>query len=252
MGDSQASLFAQRCFKPGMVKATFGTGTSVLVNIGSQPRPPGKVAVLALAWVWQGKPTYAFEGIINCSAATITWLRDQLGLLQNSQETEALARKVEDNGGVYLVPAFAGLGAPWWAPDARAAIVGMTAFTRREHIVRAADEAIGYQLRDVLDLMRAETPVPLSNLHADGGPTRDAFLMQFVADLTGLEIMAAEIPEASAWGAAMAGLLWLGKHESPESLATPSRPARVFRPQMSQDEATRLYKGWLAAVKRIL
>jgi glycerol kinase len=252
MGDSQASLFAQRCFEPGMVKATFGTGTSVLVNIGSQPRRAGNGAVLALAWVWQGKPVYAFEGIINCSAATITWLRDQLGLLQSSQETETLARKAEDNGGVYLVPAFAGLGAPWWAPDARAAIVGMTAFTRREHIVRAADEAIGYQLRDVLDLMRAQTPVPLSNLHADGGPTRDTFLMQFVADLTGLEIMVAEVPEASAWGAAMSGLLGLENQKFLESAPPSSRSPRTFRPQMAAEEVSKLYNGWLAAVKRVL
>jgi glycerol kinase len=252
MGDSQASLFAQRCFQPGMVKATFGTGTSVLVNIGPQPHRPAKGCVLALAWVWQGKPTYAFEGIINCSAASIAWLRDQLGLLQSSKDTEVVARSVQDNGGVYLVPAFAGLGAPWWAPNARAAIVGMTSFTRREHIVRAADESIGYQLRDVLDLIKTGTSFPLSTLHADGSPTRDAFLMQFVADLTGLEISVAEIPESSAWGAAMAGLLSLGKHKSLDGLTIPSRPPRIFRPQMRAEEATKLYNGWLSAVKRVL
>jgi glycerol kinase len=128
----------------------------------------------------------------------------------------------------------------------------MTAFTRREHIVRAADESIAYQLRDVLDLMKTGTPFPLSSLHADGGPTRDTFLMQFVADLTDLEISVAEIPEASAWGAAMAGLLWLGKHKSVDALTSSLRPPRIFRPQMCAMEVTKLYNGWLTAVKRVL
>jgi glycerol kinase len=138
MGDSQASLLAQRCFQPGAAKATFGTGTSVLLNIGDQFRLSGRGAVTALAWVWHGRPTYALEGLINYSSATISWLKDQLGLIRDAAETEALARAVEDTGGVYFVPAFAGLSAPYWNPDARAAIVGMTAFTRKEHVVRAA------------------------------------------------------------------------------------------------------------------
>ena len=210
MGDSQASLFAQRCFRPGMAKATFGTGTSVLLNIGDTFRCPERGAVTALAWVWRGKPTYAFEGLINFSAATIAWLKDQLGLIQTSAEVGPLAATVEDNGGVYLVPAFAGLSAPYWSPDARAAIVGLSAFTRREHIVRAAEEAIAYQIRDVLDMMRTDANLTLENLHADGGPTRDGFLMQFTADMTGVELIVSEVSESSAWGAAMAGLLGLG------------------------------------------
>jgi glycerol kinase len=161
MGDSQASLFSQRCFRPGMAKATFGTGTSVLLNVGDTFRCPERGAVTALAWVWRGKPTYAFEGLINFSAATISWLKDQLGLIQSAAEVGPLAAAVEDNGGVYLVPAFAGLSAPYWSPDARAAIVGLSAFTRREHVVRAGEESIAYQVRDVLDMMRTEANLTL-------------------------------------------------------------------------------------------
>jgi glycerol kinase len=252
MGDSQASLFAQRCYQPGTGKATFGTGTSVMLNIGSKPRVSEKGAVTALAWVWQGKPTYAFEGLINFSAATIEWLRNQLGLIQSAAEVEKLALSVQDNGGVYLVPAFAGLSAPYWSPEARAAIVGMTAHTNKAHVVRAALESISYQIRDVLEMMRSDAKVKLRNLHADGGPTRNAFLMQFTADLTGTELMVSEVAESSAWGAAMNGLLGLGVYQSLDELAALPRAVKNYRPAMKAAEAKRLHAGWLAAVKRIL
>ena len=252
MGDSQASLFAQRCYQPGTAKATFGTGTSVLLNIGNRLRLSEKGAVTALAWVYQGKPTYAFEGIISFSAATIEWLKNQLGLIQSVAEVEKLALSVKDNGGVYLVPAFAGLSAPYWSPEARAAIVGMTAFTQREHIVRAAQEAIAYQIRDVLDMMRADAKVKLQSLHADGGPTRNKFLMQFTADLTRTEIKAAEVSKSSAWGAALNGLLGLRPYKSLDDLARLPCKQKVFRPKMNPKQARRLYAGWQAAVKRVL
>ena len=252
MGDSQASLFAQRCYQPGMAKATFGTGTSVLLNIGNRPRVSNKGAVTALAWVWRGKPTYAFEGLINFSAATIAWLKNQLGLIHDPGEIEKMATSIKDTGGVYLVPAFAGLSAPYWSPDARAAIVGMTGHTRKEHVVRAAQEAIAYQIRDVLDMMRADASVKLQSLHADGGPTRNKFLMQFTADLTRTEIKAAEITESSAWGAAMNGLLGLGVYKALDQLATLPRAQQVYRPQMKLIEATEFYRGWQQAVRRVL
>jgi glycerol kinase len=252
MGDSQASLFAQRCYHPGMGKATFGTGTSVLLNIGNTPRVSRKGAVTALAWVWRGEATYAFEGIINFSAATIEWLKNQLGLIQSAAEVESLAVSVADNGGVYLVPAFAGLSAPYWSPDARAAIVGMTAHTRKAHIVRAALESIAYQIRDVLEMMRADSNVRLQELHADGGPTRNRFLMQFTADMTRTELKVSEVAESSAWGAAMSGLLGLGIYKSLEELTTLPHEATSFRPKMDGASVRRLYDGWLAAVKRIL
>jgi len=252
MGDSQASLFAQRCYQPGTAKATFGTGTSVLLNIGDKLRISERGAVTALAWVWRGQPTYAFEGLINFSAATIEWLKNQLGLIQSAAEVERLALGVKDNGGVYLVPAFAGLSAPYWSPEARAAIVGMTGHTRKEHIVRAAQEAIAYQIRDVLDMMRADSKVKLQSLHADGGPTRNKFLMQFTADLTRTEIKVAEVAESSAWGAAMNGLLGLGICKSMGDLARLPHSQAVFRPRMKVSEAERLQAGWRAAVKRVL
>ena len=252
MGDSQASLFAQRCFQPGAVKATFGTGTSVLMNVGDEFKPAGKGAVAALAWVWRGQPTYALEGIINFSAATVAWLKNQLGLIRDDAEVEPLARAVPDNGGVYLVPAFAGLSAPHWAPDARAAIVGMSAHTQREHIVRAALESIAYQLRDVLDMMRADAGVTLRTLHADGGPTRNSFLMEFTADITGVELNVADVAESSAWGATMNGLLALGMFKSLDELAAMPRESRTYSPTMSAVDVKHLHDGWLAAVKRIL
>lgn len=252
MGDSQASLFAQRCHRPGMVKATFGTGTSVILNIGNKMRLSTKGAVTALAWVWRGRPTYGFEGIINYSAATIEWLKNQLELIQNPGDVEKLALSVEDNGGVYLVPAFAGLSAPYWSPEARAAIVGMTAFTARAHIARAALEAIAYQIRDVLDMMRSDAKVTVESLHADGGPTRNNFLMQFTADLTRTEIKAAEAAGSSAWGAAMSGLLGLGVYRSLKELSSLPRQLKIYKPRMSPSKARQLHAQWVAAVARVL
>ena len=252
MGDSQASLFAQRCYQPGTAKATFGTGTSVLLNIGDKLRVSERGAVTALAWVWQGKPTYAFEGIISFSAATIEWLKNQLGLIQSAAEVEKLATSVRDNGGVYLVPAFAGLSAPYWSPDARAAIVGMTAFSEKAHIVRAAQEAIAYQIRDVIEMMRNDARIKVKMLHADGGPTRNKFLMQFTADMTRTEIRAAEVAESSAWGAAMNGLLGLGICKSLKDLAVLPRVSTDFKPKMKSAEVEKNYAGWQQAVKRVL
>jgi glycerol kinase len=252
MGDSQASLFAQRCYRPGMAKATFGTGTSVLLNIGAKFRSSKKGAVTALGYVWKGKPSYASEGIINFSAATIEWLKNQIGLIQNSNDAQKLAAKVPANGGVYLVPAFAGLSAPHWSPHARAAILGMTAFTKKEHIVRAAQESIAYQIRDVLDMMRNEAGIKLQNLHADGGPTRDGFLMQFTADITGVELKVSRVAESSAWGAVLNGLLGLGIYKSFEDLEKMPRQWEIYRPKMNRALAKKFHDGWRAAVKRIL
>lgn len=252
MGDSQASLFAQRCYRPGAAKATFGTGTSILLNIGGKYHPPQKNAVTALAWVLNGKPTYASEGIINFSAATISWLQKQLGLIQDAREAVKLASSVKDSGGVYLVPAFAGLSAPYWSPGARAAIIGMTAFTTKEHIARAAEESIGYQIRDALEQMRAGARIRLQTLHCDGGPTRDGFLMQFTADITGTNLSVSEIAESSAWGAAMNGLLGLAIYSSLEDFVNLPHKQTIIRPRMNAAEVKRLHTGWLAAVRRVL
>ena len=253
MGDSQAALFAQRCFTPGTAKATFGTGTSVLLNVGDcMPTAGDGGAVAALCWVLDGRPTYALEGIINYSAATIAWLKDGLGLIRDAGEVEALASAVPDNGGVYFVPAFAGLGAPHWSPDARAAVLGMSSHTRREHVVRAAMESIAYQVRDVVDMLRAGAGVGLTTLNADGGATRNAMLMQFIADLTGVELVVSDVPEASALGATFAGLIGDGTLAGADAIAALPRQSKTFRPTMPRADVDRLHAGWLAAVKRVL
>jgi glycerol kinase len=252
LGDSQASLFAQRCYLPGTAKATFGTGTSVLLNIGHSWLPSRSGTLSALAWVCHGQPTYALEGLINYSAATIAWLKDQLGIIRDASDTETLARAVEDNGGVYFVPAFGGLSAPYWSTEARAAILGMTAFTKREHIVRAALESIAYQIRDVLEMMRSDAGVSLQTLHADGGPTKNSFLMQFTADMTGVDLMVSDLPESSALGATLAGLLGRGFYRNVDELAALPLETSTYRPRLDTATVDRLHNGWLAAVKRIL
>jgi glycerol kinase len=252
MGDSQASLFAQRCYEPGMAKATFGTGTSVLMNVGGNSSTHTGGSVLALAWVINGAPTYALEGLINYSSATLTWLRDQLGLITDVQECESLANEVPDNGGVYLVPAFAGLSAPHWKPDARAAILGMTGHTNKAHVVRAALESISYQIRDVLDMMQRESGIAPQVLLADGGPTCNRFLMQFTADMIERELRIANAPESSVLGAAFAGMLGLGIHDSLAALEALPREMTTYRPQRPVSEVKELLAGWRAAVNCLL
>lgn len=252
MGDSQASLFAQRCFSPGTAKATFGTGTSVLLNVGHRAPAPQRGSVATIGWVHDGRPTYVLEGIITFSAATLVWLRDQLGLIDSTRETEALASAVPDNGGVYLVPAFSGLGAPHWNERARAAIVGLSAHSDRRHVIRAALESIAYQLRDALEMMRDDANVAVQHLNADGGATTNRFLMQFAADLTRTEIRVAESPHYSPLGAAMMGMLGIGLVTSLAALEKLPRTATTFVPARAPAEVDVLYAGWNRAVKQVL
>jgi glycerol kinase len=252
MGDSQASLFAQGCFERGSCKATFGSGTSIMLNVGERPNHENDSNVLALAWVRNGQPTYAVEGIINYSSATISWLKDQLELIDDAAETDTLARSVETNGGVYLVPAFVGLSAPYWTSEARAAIVGMTPDSRKAHIVRAALESIAYQIRDSLAAMTTEDMEVPRMLRVDGGPTRNRFLMQFVADILQMEIEVADVTESSARGAAIAAMVGLNKVSSAVELSSRPREARRYRPQMDATTADRLYSEWQTAVRRVL
>jgi glycerol kinase len=252
MGDSQAALFAHRCFRPGMAKVTIGTGSSLLLNLGSQLRDGGEGAVSTIAWTHAGAATYCFEGIINYSAATITWLKDQLRLIASSEETEAAAQQVADTGGVYLVPAFAGLGAPHWSPDARAAIVGMTGHTNRNHIIRAALESIAYQIRDVLDMMKDRADVNLSAIQADGGATGNRFLMQFIADLTRLDVNVARMPDCSSLGAALAGAVGMGVIASLDDVAALPRDVITYQARMPSEQVERLLRGWRNAVRQVL
>ncbi|MBC8333352.1 MAG: glycerol kinase GlpK [Anaerolineae bacterium] len=252
MGDSQAALFAQRCFAPGGAKVTFGTGSSVLLNIGHEKRLSDNGGVTALAWVLQGQPTYAFEGIINFTGATISWLRDQLEMIADPAETEALAESVSDNDGVYLIPAFVGLSAPYWRADARAAILGMTPSTTRAHVVRAALESVGYIVTDVLKAMGEEAGVELSTIHADGGAVRNAFLMQFVADMNQLNVRAAQTPELSALGAVFSGCLGLKIYTSLDDLKNLPSGFTEYKSSMSHAHASDLFAGWQAAVQQVL
>lgn len=252
MGDSQAALFAQRCFEPGGAKVTFGTGSSVLLNVGDIPVRSTRGIVTTIGWVYHDKPTYAFEGIINFTGATIAWMRDQLELIDNTQETESLARSVNDNGGVYLVPAFVGLSAPYWRADVQAAIVGLTPSSTRAHVVRAALESIAYQVRDVLTLMVQDAGVPLTSIQADGGAVSNHFLMQFTADTIRAELRAAIVPELSALGAVFSGYLGMGIYADLDALNTLSAEFNHYTPHMPTEQTESNYAGWQTAVQRVL
>jgi len=252
MGDSQAALFAQRCYSPGDAKVTLGTGSSVLLNIGETLRYSQNGLLSAIGWVYQGKPTYAFEGIINYSGATIAWLRDQLELIDTTAETEAIALSVDSNDGVYFVPAFVGLNAPYWRSDIKAAILGMTPSTTKAHVVRAALESIAYQIKDALELMAEDAETQLNAIHGDGGAVRNPFLMQFIADIAGITARASQLAELSALGAVFAGMLGMGLYNSLQDLKSISSDYVDYAPQMDEGLAHELYAGWQDAVKHIL
>lgn len=252
MGDSQAALFAQRCFMSGTGKVTLGTGSSVLLNIGRRMQVSQMGMVCTIAWVWNGRTTYAFEGIINCTGATVAWLKDQLGLIKEPGETETLAGSVPDNGGVYLIPAFLGLSAPYWSDGARAAIVGLTRDSTKAHVARAALESIAYQIRDVLDAMADDADTPLSTLHADGGMVSNKFLMQFLADVTRVRVRSSALPELSGLGAALSGMLGVGIHPTQADLANLPQEFVDYAPEMPDSAVRDAYRGWKAAVTRVL
>jgi len=252
MGDQQAALFAQGCFSPGAAKVTLGTGAFILLNAGRHFRPAEQGILTTIAWVYRGETTYAFEGSINCAGATISWLQDQLGLIDDPSASEKLATAIPDNDGVYLVPAFAGLGAPYWKQDARAAILGLTLHSSRHHIARAALESIAYQIRDVLDTMAAGGRVPLEVIRADGGVVHNAFVMQFTADLTGLRVRVSTLQDVTALGAAMAGALGMGVYSSLTDLDQMPREFVDYSPAMAPEVVASNYAGWRAAVQRVL
>jgi glycerol kinase len=252
LGDSHAALFGQNCFEKGMAKATYGTGSSIMMNIGEQPLASENGIVTSIAWGMEGKVDYVFEGNINCTGATIKWLVDDLKLLASSKEAGGVASSIPDTEGVYLVPAFVGLGAPYWDSEARALICGMTRGTGKAQVVRAAEESIAYQIKDVTDLMIRESGSRLQELRVDGGPTQDNFLMQFQADMLDVKVVRNHIEELSALGSAyMAGLMagfWKNKQEI-QSLRI--RDAE-FSSQMEATIRAKLYQGWKEAVHRAL
>jgi glycerol kinase len=204
----------------------------------------GTGVLTALGWTHAGVPAYAIEGIIISSASTLTWLRDHLGLASDVPALEKLAKDAGDNGGVYLVPAFTGLGLPHWRPDAHAAITGLRAHSDRRQVARAAFESIAFQIRDALEAMRAEAGVPLVALHADGGPSASKFLMQLTADITGTELRVPTMPDCSALGAVLSGQLGLGTHADLSAIELLPRDEVVFRPSMDAARVSSLVAGW--------
>lgn len=247
-GDQQAALFGQACLEPGMAKNTYGTGCFLLMHTGSRAPRSRHGLITTVAW-WTGKQvTYALEGSVFVAGAAIQWLRDGLGLLGNAAESETLARTVPDTGGVYLVPAFVGLGAPYWDMYARGTIVGITRGTRQAHLVRAALESICYQTRDVLSAMEADAG-PASCLRVDGGAAVNDFLMQFQADILGKPVERPRVTETTALGAAALAGVAIGLL-TPQDVADRWQPQARFLPGMEATERERLYAGWRRAVDR--
>ncbi len=250
LGDSHAALFGQNCFLPGMAKATYGTGSSIMMNIGGTALAAPKGLVTSIGYGLDGKVDYVFEGNIHCTGDTINWLKNELQLINSASETEGLANSVDSTIGTYLVPAFVGLGAPYWDNSARASLTGMSRDTTRAHVVRAALESIAYQVKDLIDLMVKEGGIELKELRADGGPTRNNFLMQFQSDMLGREVVRSTIEEVSALGATFMAGLATGFWSSLEDIKTLYNSDRTFAPLMGPEENEKLYSGWKKAVDR--
>jgi glycerol kinase len=249
-GDQQAALFGQTCFKPGMVKNTYGTGCFILMNTGQAPVPSSHGLLTTIAWGLEGKITYALEGSVFMGGATIQWLRDELGLIREAKDSAYYASRVPDTGGVYLVPAFTGLGAPHWDMYARGIIVGLTRGTNKNHILRAALESIAYQSADVIHAMEEDSGLPLSILRVDGGATGNDWLLQFQSDILGTEVKRPGVTESTALGAATLAGLAVGFYESMEALETSSGETSSFSPAMTESRRRELMTGWHRAVER--
>ncbi len=249
-GDQQAALFGQACYESGMAKNTYGTGSFVLLNTGEKPVSSEKGLVTTLAWGLEGRVSYAMEGSIFVTGAAVQWLRDGLGIIASAAESETLARSVSDNGGVYFVPALAGLGAPHWDMYARGTIVGLTRGATGGHLARATLEAIAYQARDVIEAMGTEAGLEVPLLRVDGGGTANEFLMQFQSDILGVPIQVAAIAETTALGAAYLAGLAVGLWKDTAEIAGKWRAARIFEPAMSADQRESLYADWKRAVER--
>ena len=252
-GDQQAALFGQGCFQPGSAKNTYGTGCFLLMNTGATPPTSASGLLTTVAWGREGKLEYALEGSIFVAGSAVQWLRDGLGFFGDASESAALAASVDDTGGVYLVPAFTGLGAPYWDERARGALLGITRGTSRAHVTRATLESIAYQSRDVVACFEADAGLALDALRVDGGACANDFLMQFQADILGTPVRRPPMLEVTALGAAaLAGLATGFWQDEAELAAATGEGARIFEPQMGADERDALYAGWKRAVARSL
>ena len=252
LGDSHGALAGQMCFESGMGKATYGTGSSVMVNIGEKAIKAPEGLVTSVGFAAMGKVFYAFEGNIHCTGATIKWMVDELKLIDSPTVIEEYALSVPDNGGVYLVPAFAGLGAPWWNPHAKAMISGMTLATTRGHVCRAALEAIAYQVKDLVDLMTHHAGIKLKELRVDGGPTKNKLLMQFQADMLNACINRSDVEEASALGAVVMNGMARHVWGSFVEVAALRRSRGTYRPARDASRMEMLHDGWMRAVNQLI
>lgn len=251
-GDQQAALFGQTCFKPGMAKNTYGTGCFMLMNTGEDLIESKNGLITTIAWGIDGKVQYALEGSIFVAGAAIQWLRDELRLIRSAEESEEMAMKVNDTNGVYLVPAFVGIGAPYWDMYARGTIVGLTRGAKAEHIVRATLEAIAYETRDVLEAMEEDSGIKLENLRVDGGAVKNNFLMQFQSDILNVDVIRPDITETTALGVAYLAGLATGFWKNHMEILDKWEIERTFEPFMEEEDQHRLYKGWKRAVDRSL
>lgn len=251
-GDQQAALFGQTCFEPGMAKNTYGTGCFMLMNTGDKVYESQNGLLTTIAWGLDGKVEYALEGSIFVAGSAIQWLRDGLRLIEAAPDSEYVAKKVKDADGVYVVPAFVGLGAPYWDMKARGAILGLTRGTSKSHVVRATLDSMAYQTKDVLSAMEADSAIKLQALKVDGGAVANNVLMQFQADILGVPVDRPKVTETTALGAAyLAGLavgVWTNKQDLVKNWQLDNR----FEPKMAAEESAKLYKGWQKAVKRVM
>jgi glycerol kinase len=251
-GDQQAALFGQACYGEGMAKNTYGTGCFMLMNTGEVAVPSKNGLLTTIAWGIDGKVNYALEGSIFIAGALIQWLRDELRLISDSSDSEYFASKVEDTNGVYIVPAFVGLGAPYWDMYARGTIVGLTRGANRNHIIRAALEAIAYQTKDVLQAMEEDSGIDLKELKVDGGAVANNFLMQFQSDILGVPVHRPKVIETTALGASYLAGLAVDFWKDTEEISTKWNVDRVFNPKMNEEDREKIYRGWKKAVNRSL
>lgn len=248
-GDQQAALFGQACFEVGAAKNTYGTGCFLLMNTGKKPILSSHGLITTIAWGIDDEVVYALEGSVFVAGSAVQWLRDGLQFFQHASETEKLALSVRDTGGVYLVPAFVGLGAPYWDDKCRGALFGVTRGTKKEHIVRATLDSLAYQTKDILDAMQEDSKVNLVSLKVDGGAVINNYLLQFQSDLLQTKVQRPVVLETTALGAAFLAGLAVGFWQSKEEIQSKVKMQRIFEPEMSHSETKNLYKGWKRAVK---
>ena len=252
LGDSHGALAGQMCFEEGLGKATYGTGSSVMVNIGEKFAPAPEGLVTSIAFAAKGKVFYAFEGNIHSTGATLKWLQEQLRMIESPADVEAEATSVADNGGVYFVPAFAGLGAPWWKDNVKAAVMGMTLATTRAHFLRAALESIAYQVNDLVKAMTVKAGIDLKEIRVDGGPTRNKFLMQFQADCLRVPVDCSDVEEASAMGAVVMNGLSRKVWDSFDEVSQLRRSKWNIKAQDNKEWIDRNIAGWHNAVEQLI